>query len=262
MCTIVALHGLRKDLPLVIAANRDEVYARPSIGPQLLSEHPRVVGGRDARAGGTWMGVTEKRLVVAVTNQRTLTPPAQDRRSRGALVMEALEAGSVAAVDALLRKEDARSFNPFNLIFGDGEQLRVAYARENDPDIAIETLEPGLWVLANDRIGAPEYPKTQRAQDLVKPAVDRPWPELEAALRTMLADHTLPPLEAVPEPNPPSRFTHAFLRELQALCIHTEFYGTRSASIVALAPDRVAHYLFADGPPCTTPFENVTPLLA
>src|SRR5689334_3355484 len=133
MCTIVALHGLRKDLPLVIAANRDEVYARPSIGPQLLSEHPRVVGGRDARAGGTWMGVTEKRLVVAVTNQRTLTPPAQDRRSRGALVMEALEAGSVAAIDALLSKEDARSFNPFNLIFGDGEQLRVAYARENDP---------------------------------------------------------------------------------------------------------------------------------
>ncbi|MGZ3420505.1 MAG: NRDE family protein [Polyangiales bacterium] len=262
MCTIVALHGLRADLPLVIAANRDEIYARPSIGPQRLSEHPRVVGGRDARAGGTWLGVTENRLLVAVTNQRTLVPPAQDRRSRGALVMEALQAGSVGAIEEVLRREDARSFNPFNLLFGDGKELRVAYAREHDPKIAIEPLSPGLWVLANDRIGAPEYPKTLRAEAMVRPKIDAPWPELESALRTMLADHTLPPIEAVPAPSPPSRFTHAFLRELQALCIHTEFYGTRSSSIVAIAPDRVATYLFADGPPCTTPFTDVTPLLA
>jgi uncharacterized protein with NRDE domain len=261
MCTIVALHQIRKDLPLVVAANRDEVYARPTLGPQRLSLLPRVVGGRDAKAGGTWMGVTDTGLVVAVTNQRTLAPPALDRRSRGELVMEALRSGTVAGVDELLRNEDARAFNPFNLLYGDSKQLRVAYAREHDRAIAVETLKPGIWVLANDRIGAPEYPKTRRAEALIAPHVNAPWEELEAKLRAMLADHSLPNIDEVPMPNPPSRFTQRFLRELQALCIHTEHYGTRSSSIVALESHNVAKYLFADGAPCVTPFEDVAPLL-
>jgi uncharacterized protein with NRDE domain len=260
MCTIVALHGMRPDLPLVIAANRDEAYARPATGAIQLA--PGIVGGRDTLAGGTWMGVTRTGLVVGVTNQRTGKPPAPDKQSRGALVMAALAAGSLSDVRALLTATDARRYNPFNLLIGDGSELLVAYARDDVAEIHLETLAPGLWVLANDRIDSPEYPKTLRADALVRPYLTAPWPELSSALRTMLADHTLPELSAVPPPGPDSPFPHELLRQLQALCIHTETYGTRSSSIVAVRPDHtVAAYDFANGRPCTTPWQDVRALL-
>ena len=263
MCTIVALHGLRPDLPLVIAANRDEAYARPATGAIRLSESPRIVGGRDSLAGGTWLGVTPSGLVVGVTNQRTGKPPAPDRLSRGALVMAALAAGSLAEVRALLTATDARRYNPFNLLVGDGRELLVAYARHDIAELHVETLAPGLWVLANDRIDSPEYPKTLRAEALVRPYLDAPWPALSTALRTMLADHALPELSAVPPPGPESPFPHELLRQLQALCIHTESYGTRSAAIVAVRPERtVAAYDVANGRPCTTPWQDVRALLS
>lgn len=261
MCTIVALHGLRSDLPLVIAANRDEVYARPATGAQRLLDQPLTVGGRDEVGGGTWMGVTVAGVVVAVTNQRSAGIGGPHLRSRGALVMAALRAGSVRAIEELLGATDARAYSPFNLLFGDAHGLRVAYARET-AGITVEALPPGLVVLANDRIGSAEYPKTLRAEALVQPAIDAPWPVLQAALATMLADHTLPPLGAVPSPAAASRFDHGFLRELQALCIHTPVYGTRSAAIVAVSERGVAAYQFADGSPCTTAFVDAMPLFA
>ena len=71
MCTIVAIHGVRRDYPLVLATNRDEFYARGSAGPRRLLEQPSTVGGQDLRAKGTWMGVTREGVFVGVTNHRT-----------------------------------------------------------------------------------------------------------------------------------------------------------------------------------------------
>lgn len=250
MCTIIAFHRVHPDAALVIAANRDEFYARPTAPPHLLDSERRIYGGKDLQAGGTWLGITPDGLFVAVTNQRTLTPPDPSRHSRGELVLQALRCKSLADIRALIASLDGRTYNPFNLLFADGRELCVAYAREQR-DIAVESFEPGVIVLANDRVGAPEYPKTQRAEELVTPT-----PAIEE-LERVLADHELPPLDAIPEPPEGSRFNRAFLRELQALCIHTPLYGTRSASIVAVDPGRTLRYLHADGPPCTTPFEDV-----
>ncbi len=266
MCTVVALHGVRADAPLIVAANRDEFYARATTGPQLLDEG--IVGGRDELALGTWLGVTrsaphETGLVVAVTNQRTHRLPDPGRRSRGELVLEALRARSVAGVEALLRRIDAREYNPFNLLFGDGASLRVAYARDHVAEIAVEPHGPGVWILANDRIDAPDYPKTRRADALVRPHVEAPLPALVDALKTMLGDHEKPDAAHVPGPQPGSPFSHALLRELQALCIHTSDYGTRSSTIVTLGEDRKpSRYLHAEGPPCTAPFVDFTHLTA
>ena len=66
----------------------------------------------------------------------------------------------------------------------------------------------------------------------------------------------------VPPPPLGSRFDHALLRRLQALCIHTPVYGTKSSTVLALGAGRVERYLFADGPPCVTPFEDFTSLLS
>ncbi len=240
MCTIIAVH---REGSLTIAANRDEFYARPALPPALLE--PGIVGGRDAVARGTWLGLTPRGLFVAVTNQRTLRPPDPTKHSRGELVLEALRRGTVEGVLEHLRAVDGKSYNPFNLLFGDGHRLFVAYARD---ELTIEELAPGVIVLANDRIGAEDYPKTRRAEALLAEGVP---------LETILADHQKADVPDVPG----SFLSHDMLRELQALCIHTPLYGTRSSAIVRLEPGVVHEYRHAEGPPCTTPFVDFTELL-
>src|SRR5206468_4695564 len=100
MCTIAILHGVA-DLPLVIAANRDELFARPARPPEVLA--PGVAGGVDALSGGTWLAVTRAGRFAAVTNQRALDTPPPGLRSRGLIVRELASASDadayVAAID-------------------------------------------------------------------------------------------------------------------------------------------------------------------
>jgi uncharacterized protein with NRDE domain len=258
VCIVLALFQVHPQLPLVIAANRDEYYARRSSAAERLSSSPRIVGGRDLERGGTWMGVAEGGLFVGLTNRRTIGPPEPARRSRGEIVMSALHAGTAAGVERLLSAVDARAYNPFNLIFGDARSLRVAYGREGHAAVQVHPLAPGLHVLGNDTLGAPSW-KVRRAEDLAKPVVDRPWFELAPALHRVLADHALPAPEEVPEP--PAWMDRELARQLQAICVHTPTYGTRSATLAAIGNDGVIHYAFAPGPPCTTAMQDVTGLL-
>lgn len=259
MCTIVALHRVNAAWPLVIAANRDEMYARRTSGPGVLLESPRAVGGRDLEKGGTWMGVTEAGLFVGVTNQRSYGAHDDTLASRGQMVLEALATGSVLGIERYLGSIDARAYNAFNLLFGDAHALRVAYARRDARAIAIEPLGAGTWILANDRIGSPEFPKSARAAELARDL--ETTTDLLSAGRRLLADHALPPIDAVPAPPHGSPLPHEFLQQLQAICIHTPVYGTRSAALVAIAPTRVEQYLVADGPSCVTEFRDWAPLL-
>lgn len=259
MCTVLILRRVHPTLPLVLAANRDEFYARPTRGPELLLPSPRTVGGRDEVRSGTWMGVTAGGLFVGLTNQRTPAPADATRRSRGEVVLRALETGSVEGVERLLETLAPHEFNPFNLLYGDAERLRVAYAR---PDgLLREDVPEGVHVLPNDQLDHPGIPKVSRALALGSAGVGRDWEPLSAALKAALSDHALPALEDVEEPHQGSLFTRELVRELQALCIHTPAYGTRSAALVALQPGRVAHYEATEGAPCVSPWVDVRPLL-
>lgn len=262
MCTIALIHRVRPDNSLVVAANRDEFYARPATGPLVLDERLGVVGGRDHK-GGTWLGLTKNGLFVGLTNQRTGEPPPVDARSRGEAVLEALRAGASAMGDRSARALDrvtamrAADFPPFNLVLGDGERLFVLYGRADGWES--RELEPGVWVLANDKLGSPWFPKADRLQSRVERVVHQPWDTLQTELEHALADTTVP--EDVPI-DPTSPVPEAWAKALQALCIHTEIYGTRSATIAALGRGRVDHYRFADGPPDTHPFRDFTPLVS
>jgi uncharacterized protein with NRDE domain len=259
----VAICGVRSDFPLILATNRDEFYARASTGPERLLEAPLTVGGRDLAAGGTWMGVTREGLFVGVTNQRTLELPDRARRSRGQLVLELLAAGSAAEVTRRVEALDPRVYNACNLMWGDAGGLHVGYlrgVRGEDRAPEIERVPPGIHVLPNDRLDSPSFVKVQRARELLDPVVDAPFPELERALEGVLADRARPSLEEIPDPPPASVLGREILRELAALCVRTEVYGTRSSTVVALAEGCVRLFRYADGPPDGTPFVDVMPL--
>jgi uncharacterized protein with NRDE domain len=238
VCTLIALHQVHTDFPLIVAANRDELYSRRATGPLLLSADPPIIGGRDEQKRGTWLGASAGGFFVGLTNQRTVEPPAPGARSRGEVVLHALAQPSLDDAVAWVTALDSRPYSAFNLLLGNARALYVAYARGDAP-VEVAALGPGIWALPNDRLGSPDFPKVDRAALLAAPLAMLPWPELVPAAQAMLADHTLPPA--------------AQGDARQALCVHTPFYGTVSATLLAYESAGLAHYHHADGKPCQVP---------
>ena len=261
MCTIVIWREMHERYPLILAANRDEFTDRAFLPPQILSEKPRIVGGRDCAGGGTWMGVNERGLFVGITNQRTFYKARKDRRSRGELVLRALACENPNEILRLLAQEDGREYNPFNLLFGDTTALYAAYGREETRKIEEEAVPHGLHVLANDRLNSPILPRVHRAHLLGQSALAPTWEAMQPKLHQLLADRELPSLEATPHPPEDSPITHEGTRYLESLCVRTPVFGTTSATLLALQPQRIAHYEFAADAPDRSGFQDVLPLL-
>jgi len=263
MCSILILRHVHPELPLILAANRDELFERPTAGPQLLPGTPRIfVPGLDQVRGGTWMGVTDTGFFVGLTNQRGSQTLGVAPRSRGEVVLQTLRAGSLEAAERYLDTVDPAAFLPFNLLYGDALQLRVAYARPSSGRLLREDVPDGIHVLPNDELDSPALPKVARARLLAAEHARLPWPELALRLQELLADHHLPPDEQLPALPPGAPFSRELARQLQALCIHTPAYGTRSSALLALSPGRVAHLLASESPPCHAAFRDFWSLLA
>jgi uncharacterized protein with NRDE domain len=253
MCTIAILVGVAA-APVVIAANRDELYARDTRPVQRLA--PGVVGGLDVQSGGTWLAVHRAGRFAAVTNQRALAQPIAGVRSRGLAVRELAAAPDQ---DRYLAALDPRGYASMNLVWGSAERVSIAYLR-HDGGKDIIVLPRGIHVLCNDRLEAADFPRGDRlARALDAALADAPtWDVLVPRLSRALADHTRTPLAEVPaSPHLPAELA----RELTATCIHSEHYGTRSSTVAAFESGRVAVYLHADGPPCTTPLVDRRELL-
>ncbi len=262
MCTLIVIHRVVPGLPAVFAANRDEFFARPSAGPQVLDRQTGIVGGRDLVAGGTWMGLTPGGFFAGLTNQRQVGGADRARRSRGEVVLETLRAGAVGGVPAArayLDGLDGRDYNPFNLIFGTAEALWAAYGRSaGDGRLRFEVVPPGVHVLPNDVLDSTAFPKVRRIRARLTDLPES-WPALEARLIAVLADETPP--EALPETGD-GGLPLPVRRALHAVKVVLPEYGTRTSSLAALVPGGVARYAFADGPPGETAFVDHLPLLA
>jgi uncharacterized protein with NRDE domain len=246
MCTISILFQAA-EVPLIVAANRDEIYSRPTRPPETLA--PDIVGGVDALSGGTWLAVHRAGRFAAVTNQRALDTPPLGLRSRGLAV---IELAAATDPDAYVAGLDPRAYASMNLVWGDAKRVCVAYVRRETGEKTIEVLPPGVHVLCNDRLDAEDFPRGDRLHAALEHALSetRAWPELLQRMRVALADHTRVALEDTP----PSHLPPELARELTAACIHTELYGTRSSTLLAIDHERVLAYLHADGPPCTASF--------
>ncbi|HWU86105.1 MAG TPA: NRDE family protein, partial [Kofleriaceae bacterium] len=151
MCTIAILIDVVDGASLVLAANRDEVYARPTRAPERISESPRIAGGVDELSGGTWLAVRSDGRFAAVTNQRVMASPPPGLRSRGLAVKELAAA---ADPDAYVRALDPAAYASMNLVWGAPGGVAAAYARREERTLEIERLPRGVHVLCNDRLGA------------------------------------------------------------------------------------------------------------
>jgi uncharacterized protein with NRDE domain len=255
MCLLVVLSQMDSDAPLVVAANRDERLDRPAVAATVLvPSGPRILGGRDALAGGTWLAVNEHGLVAGLTNRPSPTGRDPSKRSRGELPLAlAGHQDAKGAVEEFVGRVQPDDYNPAWLLVGDRRSLY--YLQMGDSDTPeVELLPPGLYVLANGPLRESSA-KTDHVRDRVERIADLAHAERLCLLQSVLSDHSVPPGARMSPPRKSDRPV-----ELAAACVHTEGYGTRSAALVSVPAEGLPRMWVADGPPCRAPFVNVDEL--
>jgi uncharacterized protein with NRDE domain len=237
MCLIAIGFQLVAEAPLVIGANREEYYQRGGTPPQLIAERCRFIAGLDPVAGGTWLGINEHGVAIAVTNRRRSQMPEQPR-SRGLLVRELLACTTArAAVERGAGELAANRYAGCNLLCADGEQAAVIHAADG---LRIEPLRPGLHVLTahdvDDLVGDPRIAYSLRFLEQARSA---DLDTLLATLKRLCSDRNGP-----------------------SICLHENGRGTVSSSIIAWTnqPEQRV-YWHAQGSPDETPYVDYSQLL-
>lgn len=259
MCLVAFAINASKRWPLVIASNRDEFFDRPTLPLarwQSAAGHS-IVSGRDARAGGTWLGMTSLGRVAFLTNVRQASLPGQPTqptfaKSRGELVMRWLE-GRMTATQFML-DTDSASYGGFNLVVGDWQTGQWSWISnrlfETDPDGSTahrpkaagwcsRVLGPGVYALSNAALDTP-WPKTlalKAALTRALGAADKAG--LEKPLWDALASRSYASTESLPDTGVSSELERA----LSSAYVDSpeRGYGTRCSTVLVATPRTDAH---------------------
>lgn len=193
MCSVIILFRPNHDWPFLLAANRDEMHERPWVGPgRHWPDRPEIVAGQDQLAGGSWLGINDFGVVAGILNRRNTLGPQAGKRSRGELVLDALDFADADAAIDMLRELDAGAYRPFNMVVGDNSG--AFWLRNDGARIEVETLAPGYsMITASDRNDTDSLriryflPRWQ-GTEVPEPELGR-WQEWEALLASR--DHDL-----------------------------------------------------------------------
>lgn len=235
MCLILFAHQAHPKYPLILAANRDEAYARPAAPAAFWHDHPDIYGGRDLDRGGTWLGLTRCGRVAAVTNFRNGNGRRTAPRSRGELVSGFLAGRAGAAAYLRQVETEGGQYNGFILIAGD---LDALYWLSNRGP-GVERIPPGVHGLSNHLLNTP-WPKIKRSKQAMEALLGAGEKELTAGLFEILSDRS----EALDHELPDTGVGLKRERELSANFISGERYGTRASTVLLV--DRRSDVLFIE----------------
>ena len=244
MCTVVILRRPEHKWPLLLAANRDEMLVRPWLPPaRHWPDRPDVVAGIDELSGGSWLGVNDHGVAVAVLNRVGSLGPVADKRSRGELVLEALDHSDARDAAEALSDIDPNAYRTFNLVIVDNCDAYWLAGRTGAKRVAIEALPAGYSFFTSSDRNDPDKPRV---------------------------DAYLPLFEAAHPPNPDTDNWSEWVRLMadrtgasrdEPMCIVSDYgYGTVSCSLVALPKPALgvqAKWSFSAGRPDITTFEPV-----
>ncbi len=225
MCLIVVGWQQHPDFPLVVAANRDEFYARPTADIARWADHRQIIAGRDLEAGGTWLGITDSGRFAAVTNVREPGLP-KGACSRGALPRDYL-AGQLGPEDYLASVRGDQ-YSGFNVLLADQKSLWYGSNRGGPP----RRLSPGVYGLSNHLLDSP-WPKLLTARQGFAEALSR-LPDSRAFF-DLLADDEIIPDHALPATGVPLEWE----RLLSAIFVRSETYGTRASTLLTVSAGQV-----------------------
>ncbi|HLJ64954.1 MAG TPA: NRDE family protein [Stellaceae bacterium] len=244
MCTLVILRRPLSPWPVVIAANRDEMVDRPWQAPaRHWPDRPEVVAGLDELAHGSWLGVNDFGVAAGILNRTNSLGPAPGARSRGELVLEALDHADAAAAAEALASLDPKAYRPFNLIIADS---RDGFWLRHAGGLEVRPLPPGLSMITSGDLDEASSPRLKRYRPrfaaAAPPDPDREaWGEWQDLLTDDGGSNDAGPLSA--------------------MCFRTpQGFATVSSALLALpAPgrNRVPRFRFASHRPNAAPWGEV-----
>ncbi len=250
MCTLVILRRPGHAWPLLVAGNRDEMSGRTWSAPgRHWPDRPEVTAGIDRVGGGSWFGINDHGLVAVVTNREGSLGPAQHKRSRGELVLEALDHAEASEAASALAESDPDAYRGFNLFVGDAVTGHWLCHRDDGlGKIASQPVAPGLHMLTArdlDDVSAPRISayRPQFAQATVPDPTAGDW----QAWQALLGSREIPGGAGDPATAPNFALVNGFGTVCSQLAAIPRYPSAASKPV----------FLFAAGPPDSAPFEAV-----
>jgi uncharacterized protein with NRDE domain len=223
MCLLLLALQQHSKYKLILAANRDEFYDRPTTPLEFWESNPDLLAGRDLKAGGTWLGTTRTGRLAAITNYRDPAHAIEHASSRGKLVLDFLRK-KVPATEYLERIASVEhQYNGFNLVLGSVSEL---FWHSNRSD-GMKRLTKGIYGLSNHLLDTP-WPKLKRAKRGFREVIGAGGKILPEELFRVLSDLTLPPDDDLPDTGVGLEWE----RILSPVFISSPVYGTRSSSVI------------------------------
>lgn len=250
MCSIILLIRPGHRWPMLVAANRDEMLDRPWDSPgRHWPDRPEVLAGHDRLAGGSWLGRNDHGVVAAALNREGSLGPVQGKRSRGELVLEALDHADASSAAAALEDIDSMSYRTFNIVIADNSGAFWVSNRSDADRILVEAIPEGISMLTSANLNDMAHARIATHLPLFRAA---PVPDPDKGEWTgwteILAMRTYDPAGG----------------PRGAMCVgpgKRHGFGTVSSSLIALAApgsntdDGTAdRWLFAAGPPDRTAY--------
>jgi len=234
MCIILGLWESHLDYPLILIANRDEFHERPTRPASWWGDQSELFGGRDLRAGGSWLGISKAGKLAAVTSFRDARSfTRKEQRSRGLVVRDFLNSDSTSEAFFQDLANQGDEYDGFNLLAGDVREGLLCWSNR---DAVLNRIQPGCFGLSNRFFETP-WPKVEKGKRLLVEAAGPARVSEEGAFVEALfgilkdseqpVDAELPDTGVGPEKE----------RLLSSVFIQSQEYGTRCSTVILLRPD-------------------------
>lgn len=222
MCTILFSWKSTDNEPLILLANRDEFYQRPTKTAHWWKDYPNILGGRDLQAGGTWMGINKNGRIAAITNYRKF-PLDSYATSRGDLVKRFLTGAESQDSFMNFLLEKGNEYDGFNLLFGNPDQINYFSNRGNH-----QQLKPGLYGLSNHLLDTP-WPKVANGKKKFQEILENGFQDKEHYFE-LLSDES----RAKDDDLPVTGIGLEKERMLSSIFIKSPNYGTRLSTVLRI----------------------------
>ncbi len=223
MCLILVASRSHPEYPLIIAANRDEFYHRPTAPLCFWDDHPEILAGRDLQEKGTWLGVTKKGRIAAITNFRDPAHINPDAPSRGLLVSNFLISDQTPENYLKAIENSGINYNGFNLVVGDINELWWFSNKKKD----ILKINPGIHGLSNHLLDTP-WPKVKKTKAGLHDILNTSSPIDPEDIFRLLADTDRPADDKLPDTGVGLKWEQI----LSSVFVFSEIYGTRSSAVI------------------------------
>lgn len=240
MCLLAIQYRSVPEAPILVAANREEFYDRPTLAPSIQSGKPRALCGIDQQAGGTWLGVNQHGLVVGCTNRRKMKRPPVPR-SRGLLCRELLRASSAqAAVEVAMEGLMSEQYDGVNFVMADADSGWVVHGGD---DVNAQRLEEGLNLIGGHDLNDSRDERVQLAHRLMT------LQTLDSAVKFLAVSSKVFARPPAAQGRP-------------GMVIEGKEWGTVSSTLISLGKKpRDAIFQYTEGPPTKVGYEDYSPLL-